>query len=245
MKLLKYIRVPYRAPAMLAWTLFSHYAGVRLPRILNPKTKSGKAVSMWGRGLVRIMGIRIHEVNERPEPMGDVVISNHMGFLDVPVISSFFPAVYIIKMEMRRVPYFGATLAKGGHVFVERNDKKSRLSAGKGAVKVLKGGERLIVFPEGRASPGAERLPFAPYSFAIAKRLGKTVQACAIDYLPDRRMLEWDVTKPTVPQLLELLGRPRTDISIEFFPAELVDDPREMAKRYHDLIESRLKAHDQ
>ena len=109
---------------------------------------------------------------------------------------------------------------------------------------MLRDGDRIIVFPERRASPGAQRLPFAPYSFALAQQLNKRVEACAIDYLPDRRMLEWEVEQPTLPQLVRLFGRPRTEVSIEFFPAEWVDDPAAMAERYRRMIQGRLEAHD-
>jgi 1-acyl-sn-glycerol-3-phosphate acyltransferase len=111
-------------------------------------------------------------------------------------------------------------------------------------LKVLRDGDRIIVFPEGRASPGAERLPFKTGSFAAAKRAGETVELCVLDYLPDRRQLEWDVNRGTFAQLVELFGRWRTHISVEFFPSEVVDDPEQMAVRYRDLVQGRLAAND-
>jgi 1-acyl-sn-glycerol-3-phosphate acyltransferase len=190
------------------------------------------------------MGIRVHKRNERSGPMGDVIVANHMGFLDIPVLMRFFPAVFIIKMELRKTFFIGGCLEKEGHVFVERASKSSRRKAGNELLGVLEDGDRVIVFPEGRASPGAERLPFKKGSFSAAKRKGKLVELCVLDYLPDRRMLEWDVDRPTRPQLVDLFGRRRIDISVEFFPAEEVDDPEEIANRYHALVESRLAAHD-
>jgi 1-acyl-sn-glycerol-3-phosphate acyltransferase len=228
----------------LAWTLLVHYFLIRLPQLFNPGKRYLKALSLWGRGLAWLMGIRVHRRNERQGPMGDVIICNHMGFLDVPVLLTYFPSVFIIKMEMRRVFYFGGALAKQGHVFVQRDSKDSRRQASRELLKVLKKGDRIIVFPEGRASPGAERLPFKPASFHLAARLGKTVEACVIDYLPNRKMLEWDVKRKMFPQLVELFGRFRTHISIEFFPAAEVADGEEAAQSYHDLIQGRLEAYD-
>jgi hypothetical protein len=34
-----------------------------------------------------------------------------------------------------------------------------------------------------------------------------TTLACVIDYLPDRRMLEWDINRRILPQLVDLFGR--------------------------------------
>ena len=245
MNILNYIRVLFRAPTALVWTLLVHYFGIRIPQLFTPGKRYPRSIGLWGKGLAYIMGVRVHKRNERSGPMGDIIIANHMGFLDIPILLSFFPAVFIIKMEMRRVFYFGRALEKQGHVFVDRKSLKSRHAARDGLIKVLKEGDRIIVFPEGRASPGAERLPFKPFSFAAAKRAGLRVEACVIDYLPNRKMLEWDINRGMIPQLVELLGRRRTHVSIEFFPAEYVEEPREMAERYHGFIQGCLESYDE
>lgn len=247
MNLGNYIRIIMRAPTALFWTLSIHWL-LRLRSFIFRrkwgKRRALELISLWGKGLAWIMGVRIKYLNRRDWPMGDVVIANHMGFLDVPALLSVFPAVFAIKMEMRRVPYFGAALEKEGHVFVERSDQKSRAAARQGLQKVLEDGDRIIIFPEGRASPGAERLPFKPFSFFEAARQHKRVEACVIDYLPDRRQLQWDVGRPTLPQLAKLFGRRYTEISLEFFPSEVPKNPEVTVARYHDLIESKLKAYD-
>jgi 1-acyl-sn-glycerol-3-phosphate acyltransferase len=243
MRFFKYVRLVLRAIVAFLWTLAVHYFLIRIPQLFKRKRYLG-ALSIWGSGLARIMGIRVHKRNERSGPMGDVIVANHMGFLDVPVLLRFFPAVFIIKMEMRRVLYFGGCLEHQGHVFVERKDKRSRKQAGEELLGVLGDDDRIIVFPEGRASPGAERLPFRKGSFAAVAELDKTVELCVLDYLPDRRMLEWDVDKPMRPQLVDLFGMRRIDISVEFFPAEKVDDPAEVANRYKNLVEERLEVYD-
>jgi hypothetical protein len=104
--------------------------------------------------------------------------------------------------------------------------------------------ERIIIFPEGYQSPGAERRPFKPFSFFEAERQGKKVELCVIDYLPDRSMLEWDRHKPMFPQLVDLFGRKRTYVSLEFFPSEVPEDPAEVAARYKDIAQSKLEEYD-
>jgi 1-acyl-sn-glycerol-3-phosphate acyltransferase len=245
MKLMNYIRVGYRAPLALLWTLITHFCFIRPSQILGTSKRALWSTKIWGIGLSFIMGIRIHKVNECPTPLGDVIISNHMGFLDIPIMLSCFPAVFVIKAEMTKAFFFGKALIKQGHVFVERGSMSSRRKASEELIQVLKDGDRIVVFPEGRASPKAKRPPFKPFSFAAVQQLDKRIQLCAIDYLPDRSMLEWDVRKSTFVQLAGLLGRPRIDVSLEFFPAEKVEDPRQMAKDYHALIQGRLEAHDQ
>lgn len=241
------VRVLWRAPAALAWTLGMHWCWC-LRRLLFPRSwgvsYGTDIIGLWGRGLAWIMGMRIVQRNERPPTMGDVIISNHMGFLDVPLLLAHFPAVFIIKGEARKAPYFGGALAKHGHVFVERSSVTGRRSARDGVERVLYRDERLIVFPEGRASPGAERLPFKPFTFFEAQRQGKTIEAVVIDYLPDRRQLEWDVKRPMVPQLIELIGRKRTTVSIEFMGHFEPKDPAADAEQWKQRMQERLEAND-
>lgn len=248
MKLSSLLRVSYRAPVALFLTLYLHYSGIRIPQWFHrgPEQRyHNQTISDWGRLLAKVMGVRIHLKNELPVEMGDIIVANHMGFLDVLVLLTFFPAVFIIKDEMRRVPFFGQCLVHQGHVFVKRQDATSRRAAGHGLVQVLERGDRIIVFPEGQASPGAQRLPFKPFSFVAAQRLNKKMQACIIDYLPDREALKWDIKRRMLPQLIELIGRKRTDVSIEFLPPEeVVGEPGDMAKRYKDEIQARLEEHD-
>ena len=241
MVVIRFILVVVRAFLALLWTLAVHYFGVALPGLFSKKRRFLGAIRLWGKGLAIIMGIHVHPVNAKPEMMGDVIISNHMGFLDIPILLQFFPSVFVIKMELRRVPFFGARLAAQGHVFVARANKDSRMAAREGIEGVLKDGDRIIVFPEGKASPGASRLPYAPASFELARRLGKKVQVCVVDYLPDRDLLKWDINKPTIPQLANLLGRVRIDASIRFFPACEVKDAVADAERWRQTTEQQLQ----
>ena len=248
MKVMNLLRVMVRAPVAILWTEILHsYVVIR--GWVRPgkwgRRRSTDVVGFWGKGLAWIMGVRVIKRNQRDWPMGDVIIANHMGFLDVPVLLSFFPSVFIIKMEMRKVPHFGRALETEGHVFVERGSEASRRSAREGVRDVLDNNDRIIVFPEGRASPGAERRPFKPFCFFEAARQNKRVEMCVLDYLPDRQMLKWDVERKMFPQLVELIGRRRTYVSVEFFPSEVPENPEDLARKYHDIAEGRLKCYDE
>ena len=247
MKLGDIFRACVRAPTALAWTLTCH-GYLRLRGKLRPgkwgDRRATDVIGKWGAGLTWIMGGRVVKRNERQGPMGDVIIANHMGFMDVPVLLSLYPSVFVIKDEMRKVFFFGKALVNQGHVFVKRDKTSSRKSARDGVRKVLEVGDRIIIFPEGFASHKVERSPFKPFSFFEAKRQNKTVEFCLIDYLPDREEFKWDTSRKMLPQLLEIIGRKRTEISVEFFKAELPDDPEKTAQFYHDLCEQKLKEYD-
>jgi 1-acyl-sn-glycerol-3-phosphate acyltransferase len=240
-------RVAIRAPAAIVWTLSVHWLARLRQLALRGQwiDRSYKdLIGVWGAGLAWIMGVRLVKRNERTGPMGDLIIANHMGFLDIPVLLCTYPSVFIMTMQYRRFFYLGKALSRQGHVFVERRNSRSRQHARDGVRRVLERGERIIVFPEGRSTPGAKRLPFKPFCFHEVARQGKRIEACVIDYLPDRSMLEWDNSRPILPQVVKLLGRRRTEVSVEFLPSEVIADPNEAVRRYHDVIEEKLLSYD-
>lgn len=247
MKLSALFRVCYRAPAALAVTFF-YYDWIRLRQIFHcggsGPHRSVDLVGRWGAAFARVMGIKIKKLNERQGPIGDLLVADHMGFLDVPVLLSVFPSLFLIKMEMRRVFFFGQALEKMGHVFVERGSSESRHSAREGISRILAAGERMIIFPEGRGWPEAERLPFKPFSFYEAQRQDKLVEGVVLDYLPDRSQLKWDVNRKMFPQLVELFGRRETEVSIEFLPARKISDGALAAQEFHDEIQGALLGYD-
>lgn len=241
-------RVAGRAALGFAHINVLHWSGMARRHLIGGKWKDRSIqdiIGAWGAGLTWIMGIRVVKRNERQGPIGDLIIANHMGFMDIPVLLSVYPSVFMISLAFSKFPYFGRELMRQGHVFLNPKDPDSRRKSREGLRRVLESGERIIVFPEGRASPGAKRRPFRPFSFFEAKRQGKWVEACILDYEPDRRDYAWDRDKSVLNQILKLFGRKQIIASVEFLPAELIDDPKEAAQRYHDIIEGRLKEHDE
>lgn len=241
-------RLAYRLPLVVLWTTLMHcYLRARMILHIRPwnQKRPCDVIGRWGAGLGRIMGLQLTYRNQRTGPMGDLIVANHMGFLDIPALLTVFPAVFVIKVELRNMFILGRGLANQGHVFVDRANRSSRRNAGRGAAEVLANDDRLIVFPEGRASPGSKRLPFKPFMFEEAVRQNKLVELCVLDYMPDRSALEWDINKPTIPQLIKLFGRNKTQVSLEFFPAEVPESGAEMARRCHELAETRLRLYDE
>ena len=244
LNILKFFRLIIRGVAILLWTLLIHNVFVDIPRLFTKKKRYPMAVHVWGRGLAWLMGIKIHRINEMPEVQGQIIISNHLGFMDVPILSTVFTAVYMINAEVKKAFYFGPALARGGHFFVERGKSTSLRQAAKALLNFKNDFCDLIIFPEGKASPSAKRLPFKIGAFATAKKLNKKIQPCVIDYLPDRQLHKWDVNRKMLPQLMDLFGKRRIDVSIEFFPPEEVEDPKESAQKWHDIMEEKLKQYD-
>ena len=67
---------------------------------------------------MRSMGIAVRCQGTFPER--GVVISNHLGYLDIIAFAALHPCVFVAKSEIRRWPLLGWMTTMAGTVYVER-----------------------------------------------------------------------------------------------------------------------------
>ncbi|MEW1689408.1 lysophospholipid acyltransferase family protein [Streptomyces sp. NPDC091265] len=119
-----------------------------------------------------------------PGVLGVLVVANHVSWLDIPLVAAVRPGRMLAKSDIRRWPFLGPLAALGGTLFVER-ERLRALPATVGAVaSALRGGSRVVVFPEGstwcgRGAGGR----FRPAAFQAAIDAGAAVQPVRIRYL--------------------------------------------------------------
>lgn len=116
-----------------------------------------RTTSFVSRLMLALLGVRVHvEHGERVNKTGKphLIISNHLSYIDVFILSSLMPAVFITSVELRNTALLGALASFGGSIFVERR-KATGLKKEIGAVaSVLKQGFSVALFPEGTTSNG-------------------------------------------------------------------------------------------
>ena len=102
--------------------------------------------------------LRVRVVGRGNIPMegGYVLMSNHIAFCDVIVLSAAFPRKrmpkYLAKAELFRIPLLGRLIRVFGAISVERG--KGDVGAIRRSVEVAKSGEILAVFPQGTRQKG-------------------------------------------------------------------------------------------
>uniref|UniRef100_UPI003C7E9A08 lysophospholipid acyltransferase family protein n=1 Tax=unclassified Streptomyces TaxID=2593676 RepID=UPI003C7E9A08 len=141
----------------------------------------------WAYTVVRAFGVRIRVTgaaveSARPEA-GELVVANHVSWLDIPLVAAVLPARMVAKSEIRKWPLLGPFAALGGTLFIERD----RLRALPGAVRTLAGalasGSRVAVFPQGSTwcgRGGGGR--FRPAAFQAAIDARAAVRPVRISY---------------------------------------------------------------
>jgi 1-acyl-sn-glycerol-3-phosphate acyltransferase len=116
-----------------------------------------------------------------PKEGGVLVVSNHQSHLDPPLVGIGCPRPmsYLARESLFRFAPFGRFIYSIGAIPLDRDGVG--LSGIKEALKRLKRGEMVVVFPEGTRSKDGEIAPFRPGFTTLAVRSKAAILPVAID----------------------------------------------------------------
>jgi 1-acyl-sn-glycerol-3-phosphate acyltransferase len=95
---------------------------------------------------------------------------NHASAMDIPVLYVYLPFQFriVFKKELLAYPVVGWQLRRSGQVCIDQQKPTNSIAAIRSAVKSLKAGMPLVIFPEGGRTPDGEIKPFLPGAFFLA-----------------------------------------------------------------------------
>jgi lyso-ornithine lipid O-acyltransferase len=118
-------------------------------------------VPMWfHRALLAIFNVRVIEQGTPPTDAPTIVLSNHVSWLDIPVIGSLHPLSFIAKSEVEGWPVVGLFAKLQRTVFIDRQRRKATAEVNDALAHRLVKGEAIVLFAEGTTSDGNRLLPF-------------------------------------------------------------------------------------
>ncbi|HNQ92014.1 MAG TPA: lysophospholipid acyltransferase family protein [Alphaproteobacteria bacterium] len=121
---------------------------------------------LWHKGVCAITGLKT-EIGGHPIHGKQVIyVSNHLSYLDVPVIGSYLLASFVAKLDVAGWPVMGALAKVQQTAFISRNSSHAKKVAG-ALDTMLQEGKSLILFPEGTSSAGTSLLPFKSSLFSL------------------------------------------------------------------------------
>lgn len=95
---------------------------------------------------------------------------NHASAIDIPVLYVYLPFQFRIafKKELLSYPIVGWHLRRSGQVCVDQQNPAGSIGSIRSALKSLKSGTPLVIYPEGGRSPDGQIKPFLPGAFFLA-----------------------------------------------------------------------------
>ncbi len=165
------------------WRWLSEEQRHRLTNVYTPR---------WAQSSLDAFGIPVRATGPKP-PKGALLVPNHITYLDIIVLASQVPCLFLSKAEIAGWPLIGGLLRNSSHLFFSREDRGA-LRAVIDAVRAkLERGERVCVFLEGTTN-GDGILPFRSSFLAAAIAADAPVVPVGIRYeTPPRVDFEEDI----------------------------------------------------
>jgi 1-acyl-sn-glycerol-3-phosphate acyltransferase len=195
----------------------------------------------WSKTLVRLLNIEV--VSSGAPPARGLLTSNHLSYIDIIVLGSIYPQIFLSKAEVRNWPIIGALTRCAGTLFVRR-ERKADVAELQGAfAEVVSQSVPLTLFPEGTSSDGSSVLPFFSSLLEPAANANWPVTPACIGYRLDEGhgivaedICYWgDMTFGR--HLWKLLGKKKIYVSVTIGePIEPGLNRKEMAAALHNKV---------
>lgn len=173
----------------------------------------------WYRGLLTVLNVKV-DVLGQYQHQGALMVSNHISWLDIPVLGSQLPTYFLSKAEVRTMPAVGWLSYHAGTLFIKRGT--GDVEQVRSLMKEYLGRDHcLTFFPEATTGNGKEIRQFHPRLFAAAIESQTPVLPIALSY-----QLGWQPelsvsfgNESMFQNLWRVLGRWRTHVVLQILPA--------------------------
>jgi 1-acyl-sn-glycerol-3-phosphate acyltransferase len=113
---------------------------------------------------------------------GRLIISNHVSYVDVLILSALLPSVFITSRELKTTPLLGMLATLGGSLFVDRRRPVGLKGEIEIIAHVLGQGFSVVLFPEGTTSNGDRVHTFKKSLFDSAVTTGTDILPLCLRY---------------------------------------------------------------
>lgn len=182
MLFIKYLRLA-QAFIRAFWILWMQFPKLnRDEKLLAIQTWSAHTVKLMGVTLDIVEPIARHPLSTAPQ----LLVANHVSWLDVLVIQTVQPSIFVAKQEVRHWPVVGAIAQACNVVFVNRGSPSSARRMVNDVATAMQQGFNVSGFPEGTSTLGHTVEMFHANLFESAIHQEVTVQPLALRYTDAR-----------------------------------------------------------
>ncbi len=212
----------------------------------------------WQRCVCKIFSVKVKIIGDPQKEKQTIYISNHISYLDIPVIGSILPTSFVAKKDVASWPVFGFLSKLQQTAFISR-DRADAVKGKQTLNTMLHQGKSLVIFAEGTSTDGREVLPFKSSLFAVALQENlpdiyiqpitlkmHTTNKKEITTQDDRDLYSWhrDMDMPLGPHLWRFAQSCGAEISLNFHPpikASDFSDRKTLAKACHNTVSNGLE----
>ena len=195
----------------------------------NPHSKRVKTTKRWWLSrIVRILGIEVEVYGELPSKKnqeGLMFVSNHVSWIDIPLIGGIQETCFLSKAEVRDWPLIGKLAEGTGTLFIKRGSGDAKRVTGLIAERANEG-HSVLFFPEGTTTDGSSVKTFHRKLFKAGEQTQAYFCPVVISY-----EVEGEAINPVAfidddeftEHLWHLLSFPHIKARVEFLPMRRID----------------------
>jgi 1-acyl-sn-glycerol-3-phosphate acyltransferase len=209
----------------------------------RPENSAPTARALWlqrhSRRVLKIFNLEARA--DGPVPTRGLLVSNHLGYLDIFVLASLAPIVFVSKREIKFWPVVGRLTQMAGTLFVDRERRVQVGQVNDEIKSALDQGALVVLFPEGGSSNGQTVLPFKSSLLEPAVQPAHPLSVSAIQYTIEdgdviREVCYWG-DHTFFPHLLNLLGKRAVRATVRFAPVQRTGaDRKQLAVQLREEI---------
>lgn len=149
--MISYLRSFVMTLLYIPTTLFFSSVGLVLNLIFSNKKIDDCVSNLWAKTSCRFFNVKVIEVHpENKLKGGGLYLFNHTSFFDIFVMQSVLPTLrFGSKIELFKIPVFGATMRRFGVLPIARNRLEEVIKIYKETEKRIENGEVFALAPEG------------------------------------------------------------------------------------------------
>lgn len=222
-------------PVMLVATIITALLTIILSPVLPNSQFSHYPARYWAKFICMLSFVKV-KINglEKLNPNHSyVIVLNHQSIFDVFVIYGWLPMIFkwMIKAEIRKIPFVGQACSSAGHIFIDRKNPLSAKRSLKTAKNQLRNGVSVVIFPEGTRTKTGAMGKFKKGAFMIATDLQLPVVPITLRGSYDRmKRNSFIITPGTIEMIIHS--------PVEVTPATGLHD---LITHTHNIIQASLK----
>jgi 1-acyl-sn-glycerol-3-phosphate acyltransferase len=247
-------KTPLKVCSLIIWTAL-WYPPVWIAKRMNKQAQYSRMIQLCSKGMLFITGVRLRVTGSPSDKRPLLLVSNHLSYLDVIILSSQMPVRFTPKSEIEKWPVVGNICHLCNALFIDRSVDKVKEMKEK-LHKALSDDTVISLFPEATTGNGIRLHPFKSGLFSLAEGdFGErqlTIQPAAITYThicklpiditqwPD---IAWYGDMDFIPHLFNVLSLGPIDAELVFLPPLTVDKKagrKELSSQCQAMIQETL-----
>lgn len=235
-RIIKLLAICLWLPFTGFFSFFAHIGGWGAIR------RVARCSSIWGRGFVKILGINVTVVGDTDSFKGGMIVSNHMGYLDILVHATIFPIRFTPKSDIKNWPGLGWYLGISRPIWVDRGSKQNSRGVLKQILDTMEHGIPLIIYPEGTSTDGENGiLAFKSTPFEAIAGSDYPILPIITYYrgTEDGQSAAWFGDMTLLPHLWRIFGYKSINVELHILPQIKAEgrSRKELAEYVHSVME--------